>query len=201
MYFEKLIKEAIEEMGFVGIIVYGRQGAGKSVYAIKLAYKILGDWDKALNAVKFDAREILEFLSDKRKKILIWDDAGVFASKYLYFRDIHYVDLISSLVDTIRPKLACLVLTTPSPSRLLRVFREIDFYYVKIVKHRGQYRVAKIYGNYILPTGFRYTRLLAREIFNVLLPNDVYNKYLEKRQYYNEYVLAELKAYVKTWGK
>ena len=58
----KMIKKAYRINGFVGAIVYGKQGYGKSSYALKTAYQIYEDWDKALDSLVFRLEDLLRML-------------------------------------------------------------------------------------------------------------------------------------------
>jgi len=76
-----LLKEMIENHSTSIVGIYGRTGAGKSVYAIKVAYDFHRDWDKVLDYIvftPFDFQEAIEYLerTDTWIPILIWDDPG-----------------------------------------------------------------------------------------------------------------------------
>ncbi|MHA1594314.1 MAG: hypothetical protein ACTSXX_06160, partial [Candidatus Baldrarchaeia archaeon] len=135
MFLAKKIKRAFNRNEFCGAIIYGVQGVGKSSYALRVAKEVYDSWEKALNVCFFDIREFISFLEEnERTPVAIIDDAGVWLSKYLFFRNVHYVDYITGLIHVIRTKLSGLLLTTPDPQALLKSIRALDFYYVKIIR-------------------------------------------------------------------
>lgn len=201
-YFTNKIKYAIESKGYIGIIVYGAQGYGKSTYSLQLAHKVLGSWDRAFNSLCFTMDEVNDYLlQEERQKILIWDDAGVHANKYKFYDEREQVQTLSGLLDTIRTFLACLILTTPTPSKLLKPIRELPFYYAKIVKNKGVYRRAKIYKREYVPDSL-YTTLVAADYFTCRLPDWLYKKYDKLRDEYakaaqRQYLEAEQRAKIR----
>ncbi|MCE4608832.1 MAG: hypothetical protein F7C36_00410 [Desulfurococcales archaeon] len=63
------------------VVIFGKTGAGKSQYAMKIAYQFLGDWSQVLSWMvftPFDFSELIDYLdqNDKWTPIIIWDDAG-----------------------------------------------------------------------------------------------------------------------------
>lgn len=201
-YFTTIIRDAIENKGYLGIIVYGAQGYGKSTYALQLTHRILGSWEKVLNSLCFTIDEVNSYLSqEERQKILIWDDAGVHANKYIYYDEREKVKTLSGLLDTIRTFLACLILTTPTPSKLLKPIRELPFYYAKIVQNKDIYRRAKIYKREYVPDKL-YTKLVAEDYFTCRLPDWFYIKYDRIRDDYarearRRYLEAEQQAKIR----
>jgi len=199
--FEEKIWYAWKHMGFIGILVYGVQGAGKTSFALKLGYNIYRDWDKVLELCIFDIREFIDLIENYKGRIpyVIIDDAGVWFSKYWFWRDVHYVDYVSALLQLIRVKVSCLVLTTTSPSALMKSIRNMDMYVVKIVPAGSKtfVRDALVYRQSILPSGSKRVRLLRKIVFNCKLPDDVYRAYMEKRAYYMNHILPFLKERLK----
>jgi hypothetical protein len=63
------------------VVVFGRTGAGKSQYAMKVSYQFYGDWGEVLRWLvftPFDFQRVIEDLDSRDAwiPILIWDDAG-----------------------------------------------------------------------------------------------------------------------------
>jgi hypothetical protein len=63
------------------VVIFGRTGAGKSQYAMKISYQFYRDWNEVLKWLvftPFDFQRVIEELDarDAWIPILIWDDAG-----------------------------------------------------------------------------------------------------------------------------
>jgi KaiC/GvpD/RAD55 family RecA-like ATPase len=59
MYFVDKIKRMVKENGFMSVMIVGRQGVGKTTYAMHTLYHYYGDWDKVLESMTFDPIELL----------------------------------------------------------------------------------------------------------------------------------------------
>ena len=137
--------------GFTYILIYGQQGVGKSSYAIKLVASVLGSYDEALKRIFYHPKKFLEWLENlKQREIAIVDDAGVFLSKYWFFADRNYVSYITGLMHVVRTKLYTIIVTTPDPLALLKVFRSIDAYYVKIVFNNSKVERVMLIGSTLI---------------------------------------------------
>jgi hypothetical protein len=74
----------------------------------------------------------------ERAPLLVWDDAGLWASSYNYFDKIAIA--IGDYLNVARTDFASIVFTTPNPSWLLKRIREIPgIYFSKVVNHRRGY--------------------------------------------------------------
>jgi hypothetical protein len=81
MYFVDKIKQMVKENGFMSVMTVGRQGVGKTTYAMRTLYHYFnGDWDKVLESMTFDPIELLR--KRKHYDVILIDDAGVHLSKY-----------------------------------------------------------------------------------------------------------------------
>jgi hypothetical protein len=194
------IQRAWERDEFCAYLVYGVQRLGKSSYSLQVMADLFGgDWDKALAHLVFELKDLIHILEkaqrDRKKiKCLVWDDAGVFGSKYLYQSDRVLVMHLQNLFDVIGVSTASLVLTTPNPLGLLRVIRMYEWNRVKIYR-RDQYngRLAVGYSSSMLPSGMRLIHREWSDRFNVMLPNDVYSKYSVIRRGYLDMAIKKLK--------
>lgn len=194
------IAKAMKDDGFVGALIYGSQRLGKSSYASQILYDLYQDWDMVNEHMLFELDDVVKVLHralKERKKIpaIVWDDAGVHANKFLYFRNRTLVQYLQNLFDVIGLNLGGLLITTPSPNNLLRVIRGYEWYRVKIYR-RNEYhdRFAVAYQSVLLPSGSRLIKRAFKDNFNVILPNEFWDPYLEKRQTYLEIGIAQLQA-------
>ena len=194
---------AYQSGGFNSIIIYGKQGAGKSIYAIKVVYDML----RRLGLVPkegtsrevykrylvFSARQFMGKLRSARGErlpALIWDDAGVHGSSYLFFTDIFLAKALGDLFRVARTRVANILFTTPSPRDLLKPFRSYDTIIVYVHEIDDVWSRAHIYQLRLLPSGDVRIFKKAMEDFRRRLRT--YNDYLTLRDRYVEEALDML---------
>jgi AAA+ ATPase superfamily predicted ATPase len=191
------IKRAYRGGGFIGAIIYGPQRLGKSSYALKVLYNLYGDWDAVLRYTVFDLKEVITLLSDavnggKRIPAIVWDDAGFHASKMLYFQNRALTLYLQRLIDVVGINLGGLLITTPSPSNLLRSLRGYEFFRVKIYSDGGTRRHATGYLSVLLPSGTRVIKREFQDYYDVMLPDAFWGEYVKKRRSYLSQALKDL---------
>lgn len=196
------IDKAIQGDGFVGAIVYGKQRLGKSSYSAQVLYDIYGDWELVNEHMVFNLKDVVNILSTanrERRKIpaLCWDDCGVHGNKLIYFQDRLLVQYLGNLMDVVGLSLGGLLMTTPSPLNLLRSLRGYEFYRVKIYQ-RDAYngRLAVGYQAVLLPSGTRLIKREYKDNFNVMLPDEFWQPYVEKRQGYLDEAIGRLQGLI-----
>ena len=146
---------------YIGALISGPFGKGKSCSALHMAYEILHYlhpeksekeiWYMVLDCLVFGMDEVIEatkvlrtvdwnkltpqeVLTKKdelRKPVMIWDDAGKHGSKYKHFLDMDSVFELQSNFDSIRDIVSCLIITVPERDELLKFLRN----------YRGNYQV------------------------------------------------------------
>ena len=195
------ITEANNEGGFLGAIIYGPQRLGKSSYAAQVLYELYGSWDKVLDHFVFDLREVVDLLdnavkSDKRIFALCWDDAGVHANRMRYFENRQLVQYLQNLFDVVGLNVGGFLMTTPSPSNLLKALRGYEFYRVKVFRRdtSGGRRRAIGYMSSLSPSGKRIIHRKFSDFYDVHLPDEFWKPYLIKRKSYLETALKGLKS-------
>ncbi|MEM1641155.1 MAG: hypothetical protein QW206_06160 [Acidilobaceae archaeon] len=105
--------------------IYGRPGAGKSIYAMKVAFDFYNDWDQVLEHMvftPFDFHEVVEKLeiSNSWIPVLIWDDAGPWL-ELLKRNSWHPLALgIRGLFETMRIRIGAVLLTMTTERSLPR---------------------------------------------------------------------------------
>ncbi len=198
----------------VGATIYGMQRSGKTMYSLLVMYDFYRDWDEVLSHVFFTLDDLIRaikervltnFSASKQLKVICWDDAGVHGSKYLFFRGggRQLIEYLQNLFDVIGLAVKAILITTPNPENLLKVIRGYEFYRVRIVKLPKDNRVAVGYKSYLLPSGKLIVKRVFEDYYNLRIPSDVYEQYLEMREQYLEEAVENLEKFLqkKGWGK
>ena len=187
----KKIIDAYINNAFFGLIIYGRQGIGKTTYMLKVMYDVYGSWDLVFKHLVFSLDDLVDVIKndDKRFIVIGWDDAGIHGHKYRYFRSRESAELISAWLDAIRTQVSALLITTVNPMNLLKPIRDsLGFMFGKVtlVNSYGE-REITVYNRTFLPTGASFVRKSYVEFFSAKLDDNVYKKYLEMRDaFYKE---------------
>jgi hypothetical protein len=195
------IRRAWKSWGFVGFFIFGRQGAGKTTLALLLAKEVYGSWRRALSHLYFSPDEVERAIraavesvhrrrvSEARIPVIVWDDAGVWASKYLIREEggARYAMAVQNLVELARRITASMIVTATAPSRTLTAFRTQEWYYIKVqgpfTEHGRKFSRATIYQLNFSPLGRAYVRRKGRNLsFPLGLPDRVRQAY-EDRMY------------------
>ena len=197
------IVTAYKRGSFVAAIIYGRQGAGKSVYSIKVGFDalrrlgFLGPKATTREVFRrymvFSAYQLLSKVRharDHRIPLLIWDDAGVHGGSYLFFTDPHLAKAIADTFRVIRTRIASVLFTTPSPRDLLKPLRSYDTLIVYIHEVDDVWSRAHGYQLRLLPSGDVRIRKVYVEDFKRRLRT--YDDYIKIRDRYVDYALDAL---------
>lgn len=186
----------------IAAIVYGKQRLGKTIYAMQVAYDIYRDWDVVQDNMYFKINDVLLAIRNAVKEnrivpIMIWDDAGVYGSKYLYFNNKRVAMLLQGLFDVVGTAVKCFLMTTPNAGNLLKSIRDYEFYRIKIAKANDRdERAATGYANILLPSGTINIRKEFIDTYRTKIPDDVYARYVKIRKSYLGDVLDNLDEYL-----
>lgn len=184
--------------GFIGAIIEGERGYGKSSYAIKVmaqVYKTIGGlsdddaWNMALDNIIFSMDELAKAIThnvDTDTVTPVWclDDATVHFSSYKFFTNLYEVIQIHGMFDTIRTAVTGLLLTCPKRDLLLAALRNYDDFKIEIVMNDGWQRIARGYKIKTTPVGQRRVYKNFEDNYSCYLPDDIYQKYMQKRKHY-----------------
>ena len=197
------IVEAWRRESFMAAIIYGKQGAGKSVYSIKVGFdalRRLGFLPPSAttrhvfkNYMIFSPMQLIHkarMAKGSRIPVLIWDDAGVHGGSYLHFTDIHLAKAIADTFRVIRTRVSALLFTTPSPRDLLKPLRSYDTIIVYVHEVDDVWSRAHIYQLRLLPSGEARIHKVAQEDFKRKLRT--YPDYIKIRDKYVDYALQAL---------
>jgi len=190
--------------GFIGALVEGKRGVGKSSYCIKVMkeiYQTLLSCDDttayqyALKHILFDMDDIIRILREARNQnevlpVVCWDDAGVHGSNLQWFINMRGIQELKSVMDTVRTAVTGLLLNCPDREGLAKVLRGYDDYLVSIIKVNPPYeRSARGYNIYKLPSGTRRVYRNFEDRYSCYLPNWVYKEYMLERMKYLDVAL------------
>jgi len=214
MYFVDKIKQMVKENGFMSVMIVGRQGVGKTTYAMRTLYHYFnGDWDKVLESMTFDPIELLR--KRKHYDVILIDDAGVHLSKY----DWRNKSDFAKFFNLIRDATNFVIFTTPNEGELLKSLRDKLTYLAVIHGHvrprgkktrDGEYEYlgdeywadggyATIYRRKLVINSttnykpdYRYVDVMHFDMFRYDIPDDVRKRYAEMRAKVTERLVNEL---------
>ena len=180
-----MIYDAVRNDGWEFWLVWGIKGHGKTTLALELAHRFYRSWKKVFDHLVFtDAQlrnKILAFEDDPdyRVPLMVWDDPGVFMSKYKY-RDLLAVEFIEFFV-AIRPRLAVLIMAAPLPTSILKGLRQ-DLTATIFLPKRGWY----IFQRHVWQEDFhsinaRFRKIKIQEGPFPAIDNDVFDRYKRLR--------------------
>ena len=195
-FFLREIKYACDWESFVGFLITGREGSGKSMLALKLLRAVYGSWRTALSELYFRWQDLEEELDAVNragavKPAILWDDAGIYAGRYLYRVDAKTAVRIATLVQLIREHSRALILTTPNPEDVAKVLRVRTGWWVcrmrRVSKEWSNIKCIEMESQFLRKSGKSGRRAGGR--VNIMVPNDVYMEYRGLRRKY--YMLAK----------
>ena len=188
-------------------MIYGELGAGKSTYAMHVAWELLtrypvrvptpgfrklprGEQYRVImeSYLVFTVEELLERIGnaswENRHPILIWDDAGVHGSSLLFFTNRKAYQALSAIIQTIRTRTAALLITAPLPGMVAKQVRSLPETLVVLVERVDGERSRAL--GFIQKQGPRrqYFSLAFIDVFRRRLPDDFYPVYMRKRDSY-----------------
>ena len=112
---EDYVYKAVEEYGFLSIMIIGPVGSGKSNLALQLAYYAYRDWNVALSRLVMSRREFLELLNKgKRIPLIIGDDIGAWLPRTLYFTDRKAWEYMRKIWEMVRTNVNVFIATAPT---------------------------------------------------------------------------------------
>jgi len=194
----QLVKRMAEREGFLGLLVTGPQGCGKSMFALKLGRAVYGDYSVVLrHCLFFKWEELRGALVEAarggyRYPFLVWDDAGVWAGRYLYRSGPKRAEEIAAMMQLARTQAACIAVTAPSVADLAAFLRERGGW-AHVVLERPP-ALAKLYRRpYVVLATMSVFRekpfktekeVVATAVVDVAVPDTVYRRYYAIRRKY-----------------
>jgi len=148
MNLTKDILEVINRHGFLGVVVIGTPGIGKSVYAqligkelaleLGLAKTEYEGWDWAREQIVHGTEQLAKALKDhnrhNRRRLIIWDDAGEGGGSFAFSRGFKHMDALKNVLELIRTSCCCLIMTTIAYEGLAKFIRNYNYWKIAINK-------------------------------------------------------------------
>lgn len=192
---------------FLGFIITGKLGRGKSVYSIKAMRDVFQMLDPtltmeeayrlALQSMHFVVDPFLMRIREKQMEIrerlpkIDWtrripvislDDASLYVGTDLYFKDQELYSEFENSMTTIRTAASSVLITAPHEQALTKCLREYYSYYiVKITKYDAYRREAKIMEWYEGKNRKLKLKEVGTDEYNARVPNKIYADYLAPR--------------------
>jgi hypothetical protein len=202
-------------IGFIGAIIEGERGYGKSTYALKVMAQVYHNllhmedeeaWNHSLDMMLFSMNDVIKFIDyninhDVVTPVWCLDDATVHFCSYKFFTNLYEVILVHGMFDTIRTVCSSLLLTCPKRDLLLSSLRNYDDYKIEIVMDRDWERIARGYKIKTSPLGQRRIYKNYEDRYSCYIPDWIYDKYMAKRNYYLKQVNSELQEILKNKAK
>lgn len=211
-YLSNQIIESYNTEGFTSGIIFGRQGSGKTAFALKVMVESIKSiynldtqeaWNVAKRLLFFELTDALPIISyavrnNIRLPVILFDDAGIWLSKYRWTKQ--YMKLFFDLYSVIRTRVSAVLFTTPSPDDIAKFLREKSWFYVRVGIHDRKKRSSKettyetqfaqdSRGNFYQ----KYVKV-EEKYFVHIIPNDVYNEYSEARRIVEARITDELSS-------
>ena len=193
---------------FVDFFIYSPEagkGTGKTVFALRILRKLYGDWDSALDYLFVDPITTIEFIVDlvkKRKRIISFacDDIGLWLSGIEFMmskgKEKKAIASFYSFYNAIRSISASCLFTSPLDDMIKVLFKQVN-YRIAIKPIDEDYCEAKIYRVKTNPLFRQFVKTSHIETFPVKIPDNIYQKYEEKRWNALEWKAKELLKYWK----
>lgn len=187
--------------GTTTVMVVGRRGAGKTVFALKTGAQLFKKIDpsltdeqaykKALNCLVFSIDQLIDKAKkhntdditkyDNRMPMLIWDDAGVHGQGAMYQMNANAYIEVKSLIDNIRTFTNALIITTPDRDGVAKFMRNFKYLVQITTLNDGYQRKATGYSIYQLPSGMRRVSKKWMDHYSCYLDNKIYGEYWKMR--------------------
>ncbi|AZG03143.1 hypothetical protein [Sulfolobus spindle-shaped virus] len=204
-----MVINEMKDNGFQSILVFGKQGAGKTTYALKVGTRILqylypdltehDAWWQAYNLMVFTLDEAIEKLMsvvemhekgnvNYRLPFLIIDDASIDLIKYAW-REEQNIQF-AKLNNLARTWSVALIFTTPWIEDIQKFLREKAWIVVQVQKYgsskNGDYpkSIAWIYKRTIKLIDGEFKGKYVEKYYDIFrreMPNDLYEEYIKRR--------------------
>ncbi len=179
--------------------VYGKTGYDSHITSLD-GKPVLIVWERNWDAWKqymvflpedffrnVDAAQEQYEVTGKPVKLIVWDDAGLWISRYWWMMD--FSKLFSDYLNVIRTDYSAVVFTTPSAKKLLKDVRELPGMHTgrpaEISTDHPWARYININAGWMSPDFKKDgVKTVAKDFFRAWLPDEVYREYDKVRRAY-----------------
>lgn len=197
---------------FLGAVVTGERGAGKSMYCYKVMAKVYYDlngysktddehsaYSKALEHMIFESDEFIRLINHNIKTdyvtpVFTLDDAAVHFCSYKYYTNLKEVIYLHGMFDLIRTAATGLLMTCPNRKLLLSFLRQYDDYRIKIYMTDSRWnRYARCYRwNYLPDEKKFHIKVPFQDNYSCYMQQEYFDKYMAKRKHALETMSEEM---------
>ncbi|MEN3051962.1 MAG: hypothetical protein ABC596_09160 [Candidatus Methanosuratincola petrocarbonis] len=197
--------DPMPKAGFEDVIIWGKQGTGKSNLAMQLMFILYQDWDWVLKRVILTPQEVLSLYKETkamtgRIPIVELDDITTIFPKQLWFMSKDMYIALQQFIATVRMRFCNILVSTPLPQNVVSSLKENASFEV-VVYPATSYMVER----YAWLTDLKrpcvatlkkiYTEYSTFDIFNV--PGDVWKEYEDKRWEVTEGIVRKMEENLK----
>ena len=177
---------------FVDFFIFSPElmkGVGKTSFALRVMYRVYGDWDEALSRLHMNPADAIDMLVDlvknrRRIPVFTMDDVGMWLSGLTFSlskgKSRQAIVAFYEFYNAIRTVSSSCLFTAPKNDMIKSLLGQVNFK-VAIYSHSEDYSLAKIYKVKVSPLFQTFIKTSHQEIFPIKLPDEVYRKYEEKR--------------------
>jgi len=186
---------------FLGGIILGERGWGKSMYAYKnmaytfhhlpsFQYNEKQAFQEALDNIIFTPDQFMDKVDyniDHDIVDPVWciDDASVHFHSFLHLMNVYEYILLAGHFDTIRTVCSCLLITCPKKKRLFKPLREYDQYDMLLYEEPGTWERKAVGINWFtIPDGRQKFRKRFEDHFSCYVNDEYFKPYQAKRKFY-----------------
>lgn len=212
------IIEAYRANGFVSAIIFGKQGTGKTTYALKTARDVFAtimnkDKNDVWNLVEahtvLDLQKAVPIIRDavqtgQKVPVIIFDDASIWLSKYIWYKK--YMLKLYRLYAIMRNIVAGVIFTTPSPNDIALFLREKGWYQIKVTwkNKKDKIALAQLYTKSLYRNNsgqfVEKHKYKAIDEYKVELPNAIYQRHIQTRLEIEARLINELASELEKEG-
>ena len=193
--------DAVKKTGFENVVVWGKQGTGKSNLALQFSYAVYGDWDVALKRLILTPKEMVDLYRETRSKgkripLVILDDITTIFPKQLWFINRELYTLLQQFVATVRERFSVIVTTTPLVQNLISSLADNITFEVAVFPS-SQYLVERYAWLPDPDKPFSVLRKIVVERAPFQLhdvPSDVWDEYEERRWQITDTIVEKIEA-------
>lgn len=217
LWLAQKIISAYNNIGFVSAVIFGKQGSGKTTYALKVARDVFWKlnnlqnkedaWDYVRKAYFFELPDALDKIQDAidndyRIPLIIFDDAGIWLSKYVWYED--YMKVFYKIYALIRTRVSAVIFTTPSPEDIAFYLREKGWYQIRVTMVNRNKMIAratlyaKDFGRNSKGEIVTQVKTKALDFFKAQLPDNIFKEYMQRRKETESKLLQELREILST---